>query len=64
MAIQVGWSRAAQDHIRFPLLSAKKSKLRLQLAQPQQILTAEDWKNVTSSDRSQFLLPWWAQNLL
>ncbi len=41
---------------RVPLLSAKNRKLRLQFAQAHQNWTIENWKNVTWSDESRFLL--------
>ncbi len=41
---------------RVPLLSAKNRKRRLQLTQAHQNRTIEDWKNVTWSDESRFLL--------
>ncbi len=39
---------------RFPLLSDKSGKRRLQFAQAHQNWTIEDWKNCTWSDESQF----------
>ncbi len=39
-----------------PLLSAKNWKQRLQFTQTHQNWTIEDWKNVTWSDESRFLL--------
>ncbi len=41
---------------RVPLLSAKNRKQRLQFTQAHQNWTIEDWKNVSWSDESQFLL--------
>ncbi len=41
---------------RVPLLSAKNRKRRIQFTQAHQKLTIEDWKNVTWSDESRFLL--------
>ncbi len=41
---------------RVPLMSAKNRKQRLQFAQAHQNWTIEDWKNVTWSDESRFLL--------
>ncbi len=41
---------------RVPLLSAKNRKRRLQFEQAHQNCTIEDWKNVTWSDESRFLL--------
>ncbi len=51
---QMGYS-SRKPH-RVPLLSAKKRKRRLQLAQAPQNWTIEDWKNVAWSDESQFLM--------
>jgi len=39
-----------------PLLSAKNRKQRLKFAKAHQNWTIEDWKNVTWSDESRFLL--------
>ncbi len=41
---------------RVPLLSAKNRKQRLQFTQAHQNWTIEDWKNITWSDESRFLL--------
>ncbi len=41
---------------RVPLLSAKNRKRRLQFTQDHQNWTIKDWKNVTWSDESRFLL--------
>ncbi len=51
---QMGYS-SRRPH-RVPLLSAKNRKRRLQFAQTHQNWTVEDWKNVTWSDESRFLL--------
>ncbi len=51
---QVGYS-SRRPH-RVPLLSAKNRKQRLQFIQAHQNWTIEDWKNVSWSDESRFLL--------
>ncbi len=51
---QMGYS-SRRPH-RVPLLSTKNRKQRLQFAQAHQNRTIEDWKNVTWSDESRFLL--------
>ncbi len=51
---QMGYS-SRKPH-RVPLLSAKNRKRRLQFGQAHQNCTIEDWKNVTWSDESRFLL--------
>ncbi len=51
---QMGYSSRRPHQV--PLLSAKNRKQRLQFAQDHQNWTTEDWKNVTWSDESRFLL--------
>ncbi len=51
---QMGYS-SRRPH-RVPLLSAKNRKRRLQFAQAHQNRTIEDWKNITWSDESWFIL--------
>ncbi len=51
---QIGYS-SRRPH-RVPLLSAKNRKQRLKFAQSHQNWTIEDWKNISWSDESRFLL--------
>ncbi len=51
---QMGYS-SRRPH-RVPLLSVKNRKRRIQFTQDHQNWTIEDWKNVTWSDESRFLL--------
>ncbi len=51
---QMGYSSRRPHWV--PLLSAKNRKQRLKFAKAHQNWTIEDWKNVTWSDESRFLL--------